>query len=231
MSTAPNPNYALASFKQEGSYSYDTLLADGHDVTSRKGTIASGGGFVYRGSIRHIDPATGVITAAVTGAAATVANCVVAENCDATSATKECLVYLTGRMKADAVIWPAAGSHAAHTEDLRDVGIYLESVLYRDGMIVKSTPSEEDAAKAKERVEAARKRLKEGEKAAAAEEPGKIADSSWAYLTEEERLNNPELAAPEPYDPEKEKEKERQKEKEGQKESPKPTPPPTPPKR
>lgn len=229
MSTAPIPNYALASFRFESSYANDPLLADGHDVTSRKGTVASGGGKMNRGQILHIDAASGAVTAAVTGAAATQANCVLAENIDATSATVQALVYLTGRMKADAVLWPAAGAHAAHTEDLRDVGIYLESVLFRDGIMVKSAATAEEEADAKSRLKDAKERI-EAAKTAAAEDQDEsdVADSTWSHMTQEERDQHPELAAAAPYDPEKEKEEEDKKEK---KEGAKPAPPkpPTPP--
>ena len=208
MSTAPVPNIALASFSQVGSFTNDPLLADGHDVTSMIGTIASGGGFNYRGAIKHIDRATGAITTAVTGAAATAANCVVAENCDATSANAACLVYLTGRMKADAVIWPPAGTHAAHTEDLRNFGIYLESVLFRDGVTVKSAPTQEEEADAKKRLDRARERLKAKADQDKEEIKEGAADSQWSHMTAEEREKQPDLDTP-PTEQELEEEKEK----------------------
>lgn len=194
MSTAPIPNIALASFRSEGSTVNDPLLADGHDVTSIKGTVASGGGKLYRGQILHITTTTGAIITAVTGAAGTVANCVLAENIDATSATVEALVYLTGRMKASAILWPPAGAHAAHTEDLRDVGIYIESVLGSTGQMVKNVPLAADESAAKKQLEANRAKLKELQSAEVPErEPN---DSPLAYMTQEEREQHPELAAP-----------------------------------
>ena len=168
MSTAPNPNFALASFGQSGTYSDDSLLADGHGVTSAKGTLASGGGFVLRGTIMKMDMATGALSVADGGTA--LANVVVAENADATSATAQVLVYLTGRMKSSGIIWPAAGSHAAHAESLRDVGIYIESVMRTSGQTLRSAglTAEAEAADIKaiaDRAEKAAEKAAEKEKA------------------------------------------------------------------
>ena len=188
-STAPVPNKALASFKSEGSFFQSALLADGHGVTSRIGTLASGK--YSPGQILSITPATGALVPAVIGSAAP--NCVLAEYADATGGSVQALVYLTGRMKADQIIWPAAGSHADHTDLLRDVGIYLESVLYKDGTIVKSVPTAEDEAHAKKQLDEARKRWEEPKEIEA--EKITITDSPWAYMTEEERLTKPQLSA------------------------------------
>jgi hypothetical protein len=178
-----------------GSYVNDPLLSDGHDITSTVGTAASGQPKRVRGEIVHLDRATGAVTTAVTGAAATAANAVVAENADPTSTAVGVLVYLTGKMKADAVIWPPAGSHAAHTEDLRQIGIYLESVVFRDGLTVKSAPNADEEKVAKERLEEARKRLKEGkEDEEAPDQSKRVAESSWSLMNAQERLEHPELA-------------------------------------
>jgi len=229
MSTAPIPNIALATFYTAGTYTNDPLLADGHDVTSRKGTIASGAGKLYRGQILNIVPATGVIATAVLGTAAP--NCVLAENIDATSATVEALVYLTGRMKADAVIWPPTGGHADITDVLRDCGIYLESVLFRDGTIAKSVPTKEEESEARKHLDA----RKHAEEAAAkkapekGEEPPPPSDSSWQYMTAEERAEHPEFAEPVPEaDVDKEKE---DKDKEDKEKKHPPPPQQTPPHR
>lgn len=193
MSTAPTPNFGLASFGASSVYNYDVLLSDGHHVVSRKGTLASGLGFVKRGTIVDLDVATGaVILGTLAGC-----NAVVAENADATSATVEVLLYTSGKMKADAITWPLVGSHAAVTDRLRDYGILIESVLFRDGLIVKTAPTaaEEEAARA--RIETNRERLEDKDADAPEEEPAKtVADSSWGYLTPEERENQPTLGDP-----------------------------------
>ena len=142
MSTAPNPNYALASFKAEGTFAYDALLSDGDDVVSRTGTLTSGIGVVKRGTIVNIDPATGNVILAVLGTAAP--NAIVAENADSTSAAVPVLVYLQGKFKADQIIWPAAGSHSAITDALRDYGILIESVEGPGGGMIKSVPTAEE---------------------------------------------------------------------------------------
>jgi hypothetical protein len=158
--------------------------------------VASGGGKLNRGQIVHIDPPTGTISTAVLGTAAP--NAIIAENIDATSATVGCLVYLSGKFKADAVLWPPTGGHPDITDVLRDYGILLESVYYTDGTFVKSAPTEAEAKAAQERLAAARKR--------ALEQPGavkedltareKSTDSVWAYMTQEEREKQPELDEP-----------------------------------
>ena len=181
MSTAPIPNYALASFSQAGSFADDALLSDGHHVVSRIGSVASGGGKVNRGTIVKMVPATGVITLP---AAAADCNAVVAENCDATSATVACLVYVSGKMKADRLIWPAALPHADVADALRNWGILVESVLFTDGLIVKASVTEDQPPQlAKDRIEENRNRIQEAVEEAPALPVG-VAESSWGYLTE-----------------------------------------------
>jgi hypothetical protein len=169
------------------------LLADGHDVTSRKGTVASGIGILKRGAILKIVPATGVITVP---AAAADCNCVLVDDVDATTATVQAGVYLTGRMKADAIQWPGALVHADCTEALRDVGIYIESVIIADGSLVKSVPTTEEAAEAMKNLKKARAAAKESEKEAGEEDEEKQppSDSPFAYLTPDEKVDNPDLA-------------------------------------
>lgn len=195
MSTAPVPNFALASFSMGQTQTYDELLSDGHHITSRMGSVASGGGKLKRGTIVKIVPATGVVTVPATAAEC---NAVIAENIDATSATVACLVYLSGKMKADALIWPGALPHADVADALRNYGILVESVLFRDGIIVKSAPTEEQAEAAKERIETLREAHGEPPAGEAPDLTGGVADSSWSYLTEEERATEPHLAGPLP---------------------------------
>ena len=196
MSTAPIPNFGLASFGAAGSYTYDPLLSDGHHVVSRMGSVAAGSAKLVRGTIVNFAPATGYVLPNPLVAAC---NAVVAENVDPTGATGrvDCLVYVSGKMKADAIIWPSAGTHAEIADNLRDYGILLESVLFRDGAIVKSAPTADQESKAKERIEDNRKRgTKEPDGKLDLE--GDIQDSSWGYLSAEDREKNPELAAPAP---------------------------------
>ena len=189
-----------ATFSTSSAYNDTVLLADGHDVTSRKGTVASGTGILKRGQICKIVPATGVITI---GATAAEANCVLVDDTDATSATVEAGVYLTGRMKADAIRWPGVLSHADVTEAIRDVGIYIESVVGFDGTLVRNVPTEAETAEARKRLDAAREALKKAQKA---EEEDKDkqppSDSLLPYLTEEEREKHIELASIQSVPPE-----------------------------
>jgi len=207
MSTAPIPNFGLATFyPASGPFSFPVLLSDGHGVTSRLGALAIGAANkVTRGQIVHIDMATGAINVAPTdvlGDAAT-ANAVVAENADPTAGAVSCLVYTTGKMKADAIVWPAAGSHAKLTDCLRDFGIYIESVLGTAGTFVKSVPTEEETAAAIAQLAAAKAAAIAAAGAAQGTPPdlvGGVADSPWAYMTEAERTQSPQLgdAPPEP---------------------------------
>ena len=200
MSTAPIPNFGLATFYQAGTFAQDPLLSDGDDVVSRKGTLASGN--YVRGQILSITPSTGALVPAVIGSAAP--NCILAENANATAGSVEALVYLSGKFKADQITWPAAGSHADHTDLLRDYGILIESVEGATGATVKSVPTEADAAEAKKALEENRKRGKEP--APKTEVPEFVGDSPWAYMTVEEKEKMPWLADPPVQDKEAEDE-------------------------
>jgi hypothetical protein len=186
MSTAPIPNIALASFKSEGAYTYDPLLSDGHHIVSRMGSVASGIGKLVRGTILKIIPATGVTTIPV---AAADCNCVLAENIDATSATVPALVYMSGKMKADAVIWPGALAHADVTDALRNWGILLESVLFRDGLMVKSAPKAAQEQVAVQRIEDNQEVIETRTGEIPLPEEIEIAESSWGHLTAEQRAS------------------------------------------
>jgi len=156
MSTAPIPNFALASFKAEGTFAYDALLSDGDEIVSRTGLLTSGIGKVNRGTIVNVDPTTGNVVLAVLGTSAP--NAIVAENADSTSAAVPVLIYITGKFKADQIIWPATGSHSAITDALRDYGILIESVEGAAGAMIKSNPtSEEQAAEDAREIDVPRK--------------------------------------------------------------------------
>jgi hypothetical protein len=172
------------------SAAYSPLLSDGERIVSRSGTVASGIGILKRGTIVKCDPATGAITLP---AAAADCNGVLADDVDATAATVAALVYLSGKMKADAIIWPAALGHAVVSDALRDFGILIESVVFTDGITVKSVPTEAQAQAAQNVVEYNR----EGGAARGAEAPEippEGIDHPLAYLTPDEREKNPELA-------------------------------------
>jgi len=190
MSTAPIPNFALASFTKESSFSYSELLSDGDDVVSRIGTTSLK---LTRGTIGVFAPATGIVTNTVGPY-----NCVVAENCDGTVAPVACLVYVSGKMKADALIWPAGQAHAITADQLRDYGILVESVLYVDGTVVKSAATPAEEAEAKRRIEYNRKHAGQPPEGEKPDLTGAATDSAWGYLTEEERRLHPELGDPIP---------------------------------
>jgi hypothetical protein len=173
-------------------YTYSPLLSDGDDVVSRSASMASGGGVVKRGAILSWAPATGLLTQPV---ATTDCNCILANDIDATSAAAAAIIYVGGKFKADAVIWPGALGHALVTESLRMHDIQIESVVFTDGTLVKSAPKDVEGQAAQQVVE-----LNKAEEGKAAADIGKAAeekvtvDSPWAYLTAEEREKNPEFA-------------------------------------
>jgi hypothetical protein len=188
----------LASFSSL-TYTYNALLSDGDDINSKSGTVASGTGVLVRGTIVKWDPATGNVTIP-----AVVADCngILSNDIDATSATVGCNVYITGSFKADAITWPGALSHALVTDQLRAWSIYIQSVVYTDGTLVRSAPTAIEEAEARKHIEhnkaleaKAEKAAKEAEKEGDKEQP-KPADSAWAYLTSDEREQHPEWADP-----------------------------------
>jgi hypothetical protein len=196
MGATSNP-IAQAGFSS-ATYGYLPLLSDGDDIVSRSATAASGLGVLKRGQILHVDPPTGALTLPV---AATDCNCVLSNDVDATSAAVTAVVYLSGKMKADAIIWPALG-HAAVTDALRNYTILIESVVFTDGTLVRSVPTEAEENEARKNIEDHRRMRDEAARTAA--EPLKTADgrplapsdSSWAHLTAAEREKEPELAGP-----------------------------------
>jgi hypothetical protein len=175
-------------------FNYSPLLSDGDDVVSRSASMASGGGVQKRGTILKYDPATGLITIP---AATTDCNAILVNDIDATSAAASALIYVGGKFKADAIIWPGALSHALCTESLRMHDIQIESVVFTDGTLVKAQSLDSEGQAAQQVVEF----NKSEEEAARSGAPGKAAaeqkpsmDSPWAYLTAEEREKNPEFA-------------------------------------
>jgi hypothetical protein len=180
-------------------YTYSPLLSDGDDVVSRSASMASGGGVQKRGTILKYDPATGLITIPV---ATTDCNAILVNDIDATAAAAAALIYVGGKFKADALLWPGALSHALCTESLRMHDIQVESVVFTDGTLVKAQSLDAEAQAAQQVIE-----YNKGEEDAArsagrgrgakegTEPPAKpTMDSPWAYLTAEEREKNPELA-------------------------------------
>jgi len=186
---------AVASFSS-ATYAYNALLSSGDGVNSKAGTVASGIGVLVRGTIVNWDPATSAITVPTTVAGC---NAILVNDIDATAAIANAEVYTTGSFKADAITWPGALSHALVTDQLRDYGIYLQSVIYTDGTLVKSAPTqaEEDTArKHLEENKAAAEKAAKAVKEQVKEEEAKASDSIYPYLTPDEREKHPELANP-----------------------------------
>jgi hypothetical protein len=194
----------------EGTFEYSALVF-GDDVVSQPGTIdATITTFQPRGSILKWAPSTGVVTAP---AVETDCNAILVNDWDPVlSGGPACQVYTAGSFKADAITWPGALSHALITDQLRHVGMFIESVLGLAGTVVKSAPTEAEAAAAKaivdhNRAEAQKKEA--AKKEADTKQPPKKddpakpepSDAPSAYLTTEERIMHPEYADPIPPPP------------------------------
>lgn len=214
------PTYApigKATFRSEGSFTYYELLSDGDDIVTSPGLLQIAAGIQKRGAILKWDPATTNVTVP---AVETDANCILADDTDPTSAIAPCNIYRSGKFKADAVIWPGALSHALITDALRKVTILIESVMYTDGSLVKTEPSQAEAENARKVIEENKQRAKDVKKAAEEEEKIPPRDSPYAYLTEDEKEKSPELA--DIHDRENEEKAAAEKEKEPGKQPPPP---------
>lgn len=121
-----------ASFTGPTAFSYTPLLSDGDDVVSRSCSLAAG--TMARGTIAKYAFDTGVVAAVAVVADA---NCVVADTIDATGGAAAGLVYISGKMKADALIWPAL-DHGLVTDQLRHCGILVETVTGTLGAMIRS---------------------------------------------------------------------------------------------
>jgi len=188
----PTIPFGTAGFAGPSTFTYYDLLSDGDDIVSRPGTLKLAAGSQLRGAILKFDPATGNVTVP---AVETDCNCILAISANATAADVPCLVYVGGKFKADAVIWPGALNHALITDALRKVDMQLESVVFTDGSLVKTVPTQAEAEGAKKVIEenlaAEKAEKKTAEEAAAAIPPR---DSPWAYLSVEQMQKDPGLA-------------------------------------
>jgi hypothetical protein len=189
MGSTYNP-IGQASFSSQ-SFSYSPLLSDGDDVVSRSASIASGTAVYKRGTIMKYDPATGAVAAA---AAATDCNCILVNDVDTNLGAQNVTIYVGGKFKADAVIWPASLSHSAVSDNLRNFDIQIESVVFTDGTLVKSAPSPAEQAAAEAAVAANVAASTSTTTTPAPEATAAPSDSLWPYLTPEQQQNQPQLA-------------------------------------
>jgi hypothetical protein len=180
---------AKAMFTTSSDFNQIPLLSDGHGVVSRPGKMVAGSGVVKRGTILKIDPLTGLLTAPV---AATDCNCVLSDDIDTTAADAAAVVYIAGKMKADALIPPNAVPIGAITDALRHVGILVESVLGLNGSMVEAGPMPF---------------MQDGTTRRIGDLPGKEGDplreeaaGKFHEPTDEERANYPKVGEP-GYDP------------------------------
>ena len=118
----------IASFSATDSEFADQLLAhDSDSIRSIKATLFAGQNLL-RGTVVGAITATGKyiksLSAAVDGSQNP--NGIVVQDCDATAADKECLIYTNGSFNAHKVILGAGWTAASIYEPLRTEGIILE---------------------------------------------------------------------------------------------------------
>lgn len=122
-----------ASFTVELPFLYKGLVSA--DTVSTQGTISSGQGLVYRGTVLESVAGSNIYIKAATAAAAVA---ILAEDVDATAAAVKATVIIGGRVKANAIACGALDPSAVR-DALRGNGILVETVLDVSGQIVKGT--------------------------------------------------------------------------------------------
>ena len=170
-----------ASFTVEPPFLYKGLVSA--DTVSTQGTISSGQGLLYRGTVLEGAAGSNIYIKAATAAAAVA---ILAEDVDATAAAVKATVIIGGRVKANAIACGALDPSAVR-DALRAHSILVETVLDVTGQIVKGTatvtplqapqataaeqPDEETTQVLEERAEEAEeRRLEEVDRLVAQEE-------------------------------------------------------------
>jgi hypothetical protein len=110
-------------------YTPDTLIGGEYPVVTDVVTILSGQN-LNRGALLGKITASGKYilcdSAAVDGSEAP--KVILAEDCDASAADKQAIVYLSGAFNQDSVVFGGADTSDTHRAALRDLNIYLKSV-------------------------------------------------------------------------------------------------------
>lgn len=112
----------------------DSLVAGAIPAIIKGGvTIVSGAGKLARGTVLGRITASGKFTKCDSTATdgSQIANCILYEDVDATSADVNAEVYKAGMYNRDALIWGGTDTYAtgAHEDELRTRDIYLTSII------------------------------------------------------------------------------------------------------
>lgn len=109
------------------SFTPDNLIAGEQVPSSRKGTLITGQNLA-RGALLGVITASGKYTLSLSAAAdgSQTPTAILAEDCNATAADKECLVYERGDFNEKAITFGTAHTAASVRAGLRDQGIYLQ---------------------------------------------------------------------------------------------------------
>lgn len=118
-----------SGFDSEGSYTPDKLFD--RDTLPLKVTVASGAGVLARGAVLGRVTANGKyrLSASASSDGSQTPTAILAHAVDATSGDVEAIVYIRGRFNSGAVTFGAGHTAASTFDALRDVGIYLETVV------------------------------------------------------------------------------------------------------
>lgn len=124
---------AKALNEKIATFEYDGLIADSNPVADVFAvTVASGNGALKRGTVLAKSAKDGKmhILGATVSSDTITANCILAEDVDATSADAAALAYRTGHFATNKLIVKEETSlSAADKEALRDVGILLSDAM------------------------------------------------------------------------------------------------------
>jgi hypothetical protein len=140
-----NPMGSAAFVGTAGTFEYDSLLSDGHNVTSVVSPFdfaghppGASGPILKRGTVIHFVAAAAGNLAWLPAAAAE-CNAVLAQDVDVSIVpTPPVQLYLTGKMKASAMTYLAGVDPPAAVDNLRKNGIWVETVLNQAGTMTRA---------------------------------------------------------------------------------------------
>ena len=113
-------------------YTPDNLFAGNvAPVVADIATIVSGAGILTRGTVLGLVTLSGKLTIVDSSKSdgTQLPYAVLAENVDATSADKDCGVYLTGEFNNDKLVFGGTDTAATHKVNARKIGIFFKNTL------------------------------------------------------------------------------------------------------
>lgn len=122
-------NIHASGFDSEGSYTPDKLFD--RDTMTLKVTVVSGAGVLARGALLGKITTGGKYKLSTSGASdgSQTPTAILVHPVDATSADVEAIVFIKGRFNSGAMTFGASHTAASVYDGLRDLGIYLETIV------------------------------------------------------------------------------------------------------